>query len=66
MKAKTAAAEPRLTHDKYLLEKVDAKADIKDVCALVDTKADSDAVFEVLDEMKKSLSLIGSKVEDQS
>lgn len=48
------------------MEKVDAKADIKDVCALVDTKADSEAVFEVLDEMKKSLSLIGTKVDDYS
>lgn len=49
-----------------MLEKVDAKADIKDVCALVDTKADSEAVFDVLDEMKKSLTLIGAKVDDYS
>ena len=49
-----------------MLEKIVQKADIKDVCALVDTKADSDAVFEVLDEMKKSLTLIGTKVEDHA
>ena len=48
------------------MEKVDLKADIKDVCALMDAKADSSQVFEVLDEMKKSITLIGSKVDHDS
>ena len=49
--------------DQFVLEKLDDKANIKDVAVLIDAKADSDEVFEVLDEMKKSLTLLSSKVD---
>lgn len=45
---------------------MDAKANIKDVCALVDSKADTEQVFSVLDEMKRSIQLLSSKVDDES
>jgi len=34
---------------------LNSKSNIKDVCALVDTKANANDVFKVLDEMKKSI-----------
>jgi len=42
------------------VEKLETKSDIKDVCALVDTKASSDDVFKVLDEMKRSIKFLTS------
>ena len=38
-----------------ILKQLSRKSNIKDVCALVDTKASSCDVFKVLDEMKKSI-----------
>ena len=37
---------------------LESKSSIKDVCALVDTKANSNDVFKVLDEMKKSIQFL--------
>ena len=36
------------------------KSDIKDVCALVDVKANSSDVFNIFDEMKKSIQYLSS------
>lgn len=35
---------------------------MKDVCALVDLKANTDDVFKVFDEIKKSIDIMNSKV----
>lgn len=48
------------------VEKLETKSDIKDVCALVDTKASSDDVFKVLDEMKKSIKFLTSQSSNDS
>lgn len=41
---------------------INLKADIKDVCALVDVKANTDDVFKVFDEIRRSVDLLNSKI----
>lgn len=44
-------------------KKIEKKADIQDVCALVDMKADSSQVSLFCDEIKKSISMITGKID---
>ena len=41
-------------------DQLELKSGIKDVCALVDLKANSNDVFKILDEMKKSIQFLSS------
>ena len=40
---------------------VSSKSNVKDVCALVDMKANSDDVFRIFEEIKTSVDILNSK-----
>lgn len=48
---------------KELEADVKSKANIMDVCALLDSKASTSTVFELMDEMKKSIVLLSAKID---
>lgn len=50
---------------KELQADVKTKANITDVCALVDSKASTNTVYQLLDEMKKSIVLLNGKVDNE-
>ena len=47
-------------HEKTV-KQMNAKANVKDVCTLIDMKANTDDVFKVFEEIKRSVDLLQSK-----
>lgn len=47
-----------------VISELKSKSNINDVCALVDQKANSAAVFQVLDEMKRSIAFLNGKLDN--
>ena len=51
---------------KELEHSISQKSNIKDVCTLLDMKANSSDIFKILDEMKKSIQFLSSSSENET